>query len=49
MRKLLVLLITTAALATPVAAQASATTEEVPFDADVMACNGDITTRSGRG
>ena len=42
MRKLLVLLITIAALAMPLAAQASATTEKVPFDANVTACNGDV-------
>jgi hypothetical protein len=47
MRKLLVLLITIAALATPVAAQASATTLKVPFDADVIACNGDLIHISG--
>ena len=42
MRKLLVLLITIAALAMPLAAQASATTEKVPFVANVTACNGDV-------
>ena len=47
MRKLLVLLITIAALAMPIAAQASATTERVPFDADVIACNGDTIHISG--
>ena len=47
MRKLLVLLITIAAVAMPIAAQASATTEKVPFDADVIACNGDIIHISG--
>ena len=47
MRKLLLLLVTTAALAMPVAAQASATTEKVPFDADVLACNGDVIHISG--
>ena len=43
MRKVLLLLATMAALAAPVAAQASATTERVPFEADVIACNGDVT------
>lgn len=47
MRKLLLLLVATAALAAPVAAQASATTEKVPFDADVLACNGDVIHISG--
>jgi len=47
MRKLLVLLITIAALAMPLAAQASATTEKVPFDANVTACNGDVIHISG--
>jgi hypothetical protein len=47
MRKLLLLLVTTAALAMPVATQASATTEKVPFDADVLACNGDVIHISG--
>jgi hypothetical protein len=47
MRKLLVLLITIAALAMPVATQASATTLKVPFDADVIACNGDVIHISG--
>jgi hypothetical protein len=47
MRKLLLLLATTAALAAPVAAKASATTERVPFDADVIACNGDVIHISG--
>ena len=47
MRKVLVLLITIAALAMPLAAQASATTEKVPFDANVTACNGDVIHISG--
>ena len=47
MRKLLVLLFTIAALAMPAAAQAAATTEKVPFDADVIACNGDVIHISG--
>jgi hypothetical protein len=47
MKKLLVLLITTVALAMPVAAQASATTQKAPFDADVIACNGDVIHISG--
>jgi hypothetical protein len=47
MRKLLVLLITIAALAMPIAAQASTTTERIPFDADVIACNGDVIHISG--
>src|ERR1044072_127996 len=47
MRKLLLLLVTTAALAMPAATQASATTEKVPFDADVLACNGDVIHISG--
>ena len=47
MRKLLLLLATTAALAAPVAAKASATTERAPFDADVIACNGDVIHISG--
>jgi hypothetical protein len=47
MRKLLVVLISIAALAMPVAVQASATTEKVPFDADVIACNGDVIHISG--
>jgi hypothetical protein len=47
MRKLLLLLMTTAALALPFAAQASATTDKVPFDADVLACNGDVIHISG--
>jgi hypothetical protein len=47
MKKLLVLLITVAAVAMPVVAQASATTERVPFDANVIACNGDVIHISG--
>src|ERR1044072_6783886 len=47
MRKLLLLLVTTAALAMPVATQASATTEKVPLDAGVPACNGDVLHISG--
>ena len=47
MRKLLVLLTAIAALAMPVAAQASATTQQVPFDAEVLACNGDVIALSG--
>jgi hypothetical protein len=47
MKKLLVLLITVAAVAMPIVAQASATTERVPFDANVIACNGDVIHISG--
>ena len=47
MRKLLVLLIATAALALPAAAQSSATTAKVPFETDVIACNGDVIHISG--
>ena len=47
MKKRLVLLTTMTALAIPVAAQASATTEKLPFDADVIACNGDVIHISG--
>jgi hypothetical protein len=42
MRKLLLLVTMAAALVMPVAAQASATTETIPFEADVLACNGDV-------
>lgn len=47
MRKLLLLLVTAAALAVPVATQAAATTEKTPFEADVIACNGDVIHLSG--
>jgi hypothetical protein len=42
MRKLLVLLTMFAALAMPVAAHASTSTEKVLFATDVIACNGDV-------
>jgi hypothetical protein len=47
MKKLLILVAATVALALPVSAQAAATTEQVPFEADVLACNGDVIHLSG--
>lgn len=47
MKKLLILVVATVALVSPVAAQAAATTERVPFEADVLACNGDVIHLSG--
>jgi hypothetical protein len=47
MKKLLILVAATMALALPVSAQAAASVEQVPFDADVLACNGDVIHLSG--
>jgi hypothetical protein len=47
MKKLLLLIVVTVALATPVSAQAATTTESIPFDADVVICNGDVVHLSG--
>jgi hypothetical protein len=46
-KKLLVLLAMGAALAMPVAAQASASTETIPFEAHVIARNGDVIYLNG--
>jgi hypothetical protein len=47
MKKLLLFLATTLALALPVNAQAAATTESFQFETDVLACNGDLIHLSG--
>jgi hypothetical protein len=47
MKKLLLLIAVTAALAAPVSAQAAATTERMPFDVDLVICNGDVVHLSG--
>jgi hypothetical protein len=47
MKKLLILVAATVALALPVSAQAAASVERVPFDTDVLACNGDVIHLSG--
>jgi hypothetical protein len=47
MKKLLLLIAATVALAAPVSAQAAATTEQVPFEAYVLACNGDLIYLNG--
>jgi hypothetical protein len=48
MKKLLILVAALATLASPVSAQAAASVEQVPFEADVLACNGDVIHLSGR-
>jgi hypothetical protein len=47
MKKLLVLVAATVALALPVSAQAAASVEQAPFETDVLACNGDLIHLSG--
>jgi hypothetical protein len=47
MKKLLILVAATVAFALPVSAQAAATVESVPFEADVLVCNGDVIHLSG--
>ena len=47
MKKLLLFVTATVALALPVAAQAAATTEPIPFDTVILACNGDPIHLSG--
>ena len=47
MKKLLILAVAIVGLALPVSAQAAASTEQVPFEADVLACNGDVIHLSG--
>jgi len=48
MKKLLIVVVAMVGLALPVSAQAAASTEQVPFEADVLACNGDVIHLSGR-
>lgn len=47
MKKLLLFIAVTVALALPVSAQAAATTQSIPFDTDIVACNGDVIHLSG--
>jgi hypothetical protein len=47
MKKLLILAAATVALAVPVSVQAAASVEQAPFEADVLACNGDVIHLSG--
>jgi hypothetical protein len=47
MKRLLLLIAAIVALGTPVSAQGAATTERVPFEAYVLACNGDLIYLNG--
>jgi hypothetical protein len=47
MKKLLLFIVVTMALVMPVSAQATATTESIPFDTYIVACNGDLVHLSG--